>query len=94
MRRLLCIAMIALSACTQFPELDATIPPQAQAADFPALVPLEPLLASRSAIVGNPAEVSQSLTGRVNALKSRARALQQRAIVDRPTRARLQQAMG
>ncbi len=94
MRAVLCLTLFCLGACTQFPDLDATIPPQAEAADFPDLVPLAPLLAGRDAVVRNPVEVSDNLSGRVNALKARARALQQHAIVDGATRARLQAALG
>jgi len=83
---LLCLA---LAACTQFPVLDSTVSPDVENADFPALVPLEPLLAASDPIVTNPEQTTQNLNARVAALRARANALQRRAIVDAATRARL-----
>jgi hypothetical protein len=61
-----------LAACTQFPDLDRTISPEVASADYPALVPLEPLLAA--AIVGRvDADQTQAeLEARVARLRARA----------------------
>ena len=49
-RHLIFLAIsVGLSACTQFPELDRTISAEVEAADYPALVPLEPLLTRTTA---------------------------------------------
>lgn len=83
---LLCLA---LCACTQFPELDGTVTPDLENADFPDLVPLEPLLARTQPVVANPVQTTQALEARLSALRARARVLQGRSIVDSDTRARL-----
>ncbi|WP_299146035.1 hypothetical protein [uncultured Tateyamaria sp.] len=82
---------LVLAACAQFPELDSTVSPDVANADFPALVPLEPLLAASDPIVSDPDQTTQTLNRRVAALRARANALQRRPIVDAATRARLRQ---
>jgi hypothetical protein len=61
-----------LAACTQFPDLDRTISPEVASADYPALVPLEPLLAA--AIVGrvDARQTQAELEARVARLRARA----------------------
>lgn len=61
-----------LAACTQFPDLDRTISPEVASADYPALVPLEPLLAA--AIVGrvDAGQTQAELEARVARLRARA----------------------
>ncbi len=85
---------LALTACTQFPELDGTVAPDVENADFPALVPLEPLLAANAPVIANPEQTTQTLEARVAALRARAGALQRRAIVDPGTRQRLRASLG
>ncbi len=65
-------ALLWLAACTQFPALDATITPELAAADYPELVPLEPLLAQASAGRIDPVATQSGLTGRVAGLRARA----------------------
>lgn len=89
MRASTLVLCLALSACTQFPELDGAVAPDVEDADFPALVPLEPLLASAAPIVDDPVAASRALDARVAALRARARALQRRSIVDSGSRSRL-----
>ena len=89
----LSLCALVLGACTQFPELDETIPPAAEAAPFPTLVPLEPLLADNAAIVTAPEATTRALEIRVDALRARARALQSRPVIDAATRARLRGAL-
>lgn len=84
---------LALAGCTQFPELDETIPPSAAAAEFPALVPLVPLLAANAPVIADRVETTANLEARVAGLRARASALQARTIVDASTRTRMQAAL-
>ncbi|MEM6305765.1 MAG: hypothetical protein AAF744_13690 [Pseudomonadota bacterium] len=63
---------LGLSSCTQFPELDRTITPELEAADFPDLVPVEPLLAQATAGQVNAEATEAALIGRVARLRARA----------------------
>ena len=89
MRAALFLSCLVLAACSQFPELEGTISPDLAGTDYPALVPIEQLLADSAPVVSDPAATSQSLEERVAALRNRARLLQRRAVVDSATRARL-----
>lgn len=80
---------LTLTACTQFPELDNTISPEVETSKFPALLPLETLMAEATPVVSDPVQTTQTLEARVTALKARARALQRHSIVDPATRARM-----
>ncbi len=64
--------VLALSACTQFPQLDETIEPPAEAADFPELVPLEPILADLAAAPERMAQTEAGLEARAAALRAKA----------------------
>ena len=66
------IAVLALGACTQFPELDNTITPDLERAEFPALVPVEPLLAAATAGRVDPVQTETALLGRLSRLRARA----------------------
>ncbi|WP_299691089.1 hypothetical protein [uncultured Tateyamaria sp.] len=92
-RRLILPLTLIVAGCTQFPDLDATVPPAAVNAPFPTLVPLEPLLAANAAVVSDPEATTQSLQARVAALRNRARLLQVRPVIDTGTRARLRRAL-
>lgn len=85
---------LALAGCTQFPELDGVVAPDVANADFPALLPLEPLLASAAPVVADPVATTTNLQSRVSALRARATALQRRAVLDAGTRSRLRGARG
>lgn len=50
MRHFIIIATTALWGCSDFPDLSARIDAQARAADYPALLPLDPLLARADAL--------------------------------------------
>ncbi len=80
---------LALAACTQFPELDGTVAPDLENADFPALVPLDTVRSISDPLVADPVATTETLNARVAALRARARALQSRPILDPATRARL-----
>ncbi|AXI44400.1 hypothetical protein C1J02_14235 [Sulfitobacter sp. SK011] len=68
----LSLALLALSACTQFPALDRTITPALENADYPALVPLDPLLASATAGRVDAVQTEAALNARVARLRARA----------------------
>lgn len=91
-RAITLLLCLTLCACTQFPELDGTVAPDLKDADFPRLVPLEPLLIASAPVVADPVQTSQALDGRVAALRARAAALQQRDVVDAETERKLESA--
>lgn len=93
LRPLTLLLALTLTGCTQFPELDATIPAGVKDAPFPALVPLPPLLAQNSAVTADPVATTQGLQARVASLRARAQRLQNRPVIDGPTRAQLRRAM-
>lgn len=66
------LTLLVLSACTQFPELDRTITPALENADYPALVPLEPLLAAAKAGRIDPVQTEATLNARIARLRARA----------------------
>lgn len=68
----LCAGLGLLPACTQFPALDRTITPALKAADYPDLVPLEPVLASASSTGVAPVQATAAIDARVAALRARA----------------------
>ena len=82
------IFFLALGACTQFPELDETVGPEAEAADYPALVPLEPILAEAAAAPERNAQTEDALEARTAALRARAAGLRQ-GVVDDETQERM-----
>lgn len=61
-----------LAGCTQFPELDQTQTAELEAADYPDLVPIEPILARVDAPGPDPAAEEASLESRLARLRSRA----------------------
>ena len=68
----LAILCAALAGCTQFPALDRTITPELEAAPFPALVPLDPLLARATAGRVDPVATETAVAARVARLRARA----------------------
>ena len=84
------ILALALAACTQFPELDRTIGPEAEAADYPALIPLEPVLARVEGAPERNAETEAEVQARAEALRARAEALRG-GVVDSETQERMRQ---
>ena len=77
----------ALTACTGFPALNGTISPALEKADFPDLVPVEPLLA-RAEEVQITDQTEAGIAARVARLRARAARLKG-SVVDRGTRARM-----
>ena len=77
MKRLpaLVILAAALTGCTQFPELDHTQTAVLEAADYPALVPIEPILADVAAPAPDPVAAQSTVEARLAALRARANRL-------------------
>ena len=73
---LLCSFLIVfLTACTQFPELEHTQAGAVADAEYPTLVPLEPLLARASAPGPDPVQTQAALSSRLAGLRARANAI-------------------
>ncbi|WP_343079682.1 hypothetical protein [Ostreiculturibacter nitratireducens] len=86
---LLASALVAvLSGCAQFPEVEAAMSPEAARADYPALMPIDDVLAraAEDGIAGPDLEAS--LQERAARLRARAAALRA-PVVDAETGARL-----
>lgn len=83
-----CALALSAVACTQFPDLDGTVPASAEAADYPALVPLDPLLANIDAASTDAQATTGAINARVSRLKSRADRLR-RGVLDSQTRSRM-----
>lgn len=87
-RAVLSMAVLSLTtACTDFPDLGDTIPRDLEQADFPKLVPVEPLLARANEVQITP-ESTAALDARVARLRARAARLRGQ-VVDSGTRARM-----
>lgn len=73
-RVLLILSVLALltAGCAPLPDLDRTITPAMEAAPYPALVPLAPVLARANAPGVDPERGNGVLDARVAALKARA----------------------
>ncbi|MEW9918988.1 hypothetical protein AB2B41_05210 [Marimonas sp. MJW-29] len=88
------LALTALgAACTQFPELDFTQTPELEAAEYPALVPIEPILA-RDAVPGpDPEALEANTAARLAALRGRANRLRS-AVLSEDEKKRLEDGAG
>ena len=71
-QRILPLAAITLAACTQFPELEHTQTAELDAAEYPALVPIDPILARIEAPTTDPLETEASFDARLAGLRARA----------------------
>ncbi len=69
------VLAFGLGACTQFPQLDARVTPALAASDYPALVPVEPVLAQATQGRVDPAQTQANLQARVANLRARANRL-------------------
>ncbi|CUH65576.1 hypothetical protein TG4357_01945 [Thalassovita gelatinovora] len=67
-----------LTGCADFPDLNDQIEPAARQADFPALLPLDPILAA-NADSQITKDTDKSLQARARALRARANRLRQLA---------------
>lgn len=68
----LLVIPLTLGACTQFPDLDHTQTEQLTRADYPDLVPIEPILARAAGPKPDPLAEEAALTARLAALRARA----------------------
>jgi hypothetical protein len=71
-----------LTGCTQFPELDHTQSATLEAAEYPALVPIEPLLARATATGTDPVQTENNLNSRLAGLRARANAMRGAVLSD------------
>ncbi|MEQ6248516.1 hypothetical protein ABMC89_06465 [Sulfitobacter sp. HNIBRBA3233] len=71
----LCLALPLVAGCTTFPALDRTITPALEAAPYPELVPLGPVLARAQAEGVAPERANAALDRRIAALRARAAGL-------------------
>ena len=67
--------VVVIAGCTQFPELDQTQTAELEAADYPELVPIEPILAQFDAPGADPIAEETNLEGRLAGLRARANRL-------------------
>ena len=72
---LLPLLFATLAACTQFPELEYTQTDAIEAADYPALVPIEPILVTVEVPKTDPVRTEAALNARLAALRARANRL-------------------
>lgn len=79
---------LALSACATFPDLEGVGPTDIGRADYPALVPLAPLIAGATATQPGATAITTGLSGRVAGLRARAAALRG-PVIAAPVRARM-----
>lgn len=68
----LACAALAVGGCTQFPDLEHTQDAATARADYPALIPIEPLLARAEAPGPDPAESQAQIDARLAGLRARA----------------------
>lgn len=66
------VAALVLTGCAQFPELDQRVTADLDAADYPLLVPVDPLLAAATAGRVDVVQTQSTLEGRVDRLRARA----------------------
>lgn len=85
------LVAVLLAGCSDHPGMGGGMSPRVQAADYPTLLPLSPLLSSIPA-TGEDFGIG-TLAARASALRARAARLR-RTVVDPATRARMQGALG
>jgi hypothetical protein len=71
------IFLSAVTACTQFPELDDTRTAEIQNAPYPALVPIEPIISSVDTEVINTDAAAANAEARLRRLRTEATRLRQ-----------------
>lgn len=91
MRTVFFIALATLAGCAEFPDFDDRITGSAQNADYPTLQPLDPLIASATALETSGQITTASVASfdnRVAALRTKANGLRG-PIIDATTRTRM-----
>ena len=81
----------AVSACTDFPELDAAVSERAKRADYPTLVAIDGILSGANEYQITPATIGD-LQSRIARLRARAARLK-RPVIDRASRSKLNAAI-
>lgn len=89
---LILLVSVFLTACTQFPSLDRTITPALEAAPYPELIAIEPVLARAKAPGVNRDVATTGLNARVSNLRARAARLRGSVLTGRE-RLRLERGM-
>ncbi len=94
-KTLLIAALVSLAACSDPPDLDKSVTPELEQADYPKLVPFdrfvdppEPDLEGDEEPLTD-AEITEQIEGRAAGLQSRAARLQSEGGIDEETRRRL-----
>ncbi len=90
--RLAALACLPLAGCAQFPALEGTIPPELEAAPFPDLVPIAPVLAKAKEGGVDPVATRAGLDDRVARLRARAARLRG-PVLSRAERIRLERGL-
>jgi hypothetical protein len=88
MRRLALCALCLMAACTRFPELDAVVSDDVATADYPALAPLDPLLARGERAGASAADMTDA-SARAEGLRARGAVLGAGDTTDAEARAAL-----
>lgn len=83
------ILALALTACTQFPQLDGVVGPEVVDAKFPSLIPIDPIVNAPEGQGADRAIIQDNLLARLAALNARGAALRG-AVIDNRTRRRLE----
>lgn len=78
----LCLCLAGLLSACEVPGIDATVTPASEAADYPDLVPLDPLIAQMDADQIDAPATRSALEGRVAGLEARADALRGAGVSD------------
>ncbi len=81
--------LVVLAGCTDPPDLDASIDPALEEADYPDLVPIDDILGPDTDDPVADAGTADRLEARAAGLESRARQLQRQRGIDDDTRRRL-----
>ena len=82
------ILAVSLSACTQFPQLDAAVSDRARSADYPSLIPAERIAAKRDSGGRLQEGDGEALLARADRLHERGRILRGLPVVDEAARLR------
>ncbi|SFS41562.1 hypothetical protein SAMN04488040_0251 [Sulfitobacter marinus] len=82
LRRLCALALLLPAACTQFPALDSRATPEMLAAQYPALVPVDPLSAQLTTGQSDAEQIESTMDARVAGLQARAAQLRGSVLTD------------
>ncbi|WP_050931575.1 hypothetical protein [Aestuariivita boseongensis] len=86
---LLCAVVLAVAACTDPPDLDASVDPALEQADYPQLVPVAQILGPDTPDPEADLQRTERLEARAAGLQARAAGLQRTSGIDEETRRRL-----